>query len=211
LSNETPPRPKYFYFGFFLFGGFMQLESEKLVKITWRDIPNYEGYYQVSNYGDVRSLDRTVPQHNHNAHTKTLKGKIIKQHNCGTNHYLTVTISKDSVHKLFTVHSLVALAFIGEPPSGKEILHGVGGKLDNRLCNLSYGTRSENAFDRLRDGTQTNRPVMRSDGTEFSSIEEAARLTGVCRSTVSAACNNYVNPATGKRRLTAGGFKWKFI
>lgn len=175
----------------------------------WKDIEGYEEFYQVSNLGRVRSLDRVVDSGK--GGTKRLKGRIIKQHRCGTNRYLMVMLSKMAEHRNCTVHKLVASAFLGACPEGMEVLHGVGGRFDNRLCNLRYGTRSENQLDRLRDGTQSNKSIRRSDGVEFSSAFEAERVTGVKRSTISAVCNKYVNPNTGKRRLTAGGYSWEFI
>jgi hypothetical protein len=91
-----------------------------------------------------------------------------------------------------------------------EILHGPEGNEVNTPSNLRYGTRSENAFDMLRDGTHNNRPVRRSDGREFTSSSEAHRLTGVDAGSVRAVCSKYIWPR-GDRLLTAGGFSWKFI
>lgn len=174
----------------------------------WKDIPGYEGYYQVSDLGRVRSLDRIIKVTG--LGERLLKGRILKQHNHGTNKYLMVMLSKEAKHTNRTVHSLVASAFLGLCPGGYEVLHGRGGKLDNRLCNLKYGTRSENQFDRLRDGTQNNKPVRRGDGRVFSSAYEAGRETGVTPGSISAVCNKYVRP-NGKRRFTAGGYSWEFI
>jgi len=174
----------------------------------WKDVVGYEGAYQVSNLGRVRSLDRTVKVTN--LGERRLKGRILKQHNYGTNKYLMVVLSKEAKHTNRTVHSLVAASFLGPCPDGCEVLHGLGGKLDNRLRNLKYGTKSENQFDRLRDGTQNNKPVRRGDGKVFSSAYEAGRETGVVPSSISAVCNKYVRP-NGKRRLTAGGYYWEFI
>jgi hypothetical protein len=175
---------------------------------TWKDVAGYEGLYQVSNLGRVRSLDRVVPDSR--GWTRKIKGRILKTQNTGNNKYWMLILSKEGIHETFTVHKLVASAFLGPCPKGMEILHGVEGKEVNTPSNLRYGTRSENAFDRLRDGTQSNRPVRRSDGRDFTSPSEAHRLTGIQASSIRAVCSKYISP-NGKRRLTAGGFSWEFI
>ena len=174
----------------------------------WRDIAGYEKAYQVSNLGRVRSLDRVVP--NGRGSTMRMKGRVLKQTNCKAHPYQTVTLSVESKHKLGTVHKLVAMAFLGLPPSGHEVCHGPNGNLDNRLSNLSYGTKAQNQFDRYRDGTRGNKPVRRSDGQEYLSASIAARETGTCGSGISAVCAKYVCPK-GVRHLTAGGFFWEYI
>jgi hypothetical protein len=140
-----------------------------------------------------------------------MKGKVLKQTISGTSPYQAAMLCVESKHTLYTVHKLVATAFLGPLPSDKhEVCHGPNGKQDNRPANLSYGTRSQNQFDRYRDGTGGNKPVRRSDGKEYLSAAIASRETGICMSTISAVCNKYVRP-NGKRRSTAGGFSWEFI
>jgi len=174
----------------------------------WKDITGYEGLYQVSDLGRVRSLDRVVPDSR--GHTRKLKGRILKALLKVNPPYWRVILSKEDVHETFTVHKLVVNTFLGPCPKGMEILHGVEGKEVNTPSNLRYGTRSENTFDRLRDGTHNNRPVRRSDGREFTSSSEAHRLTGVSASSIWKVCSNYVRP-NGQHHLTAGGFSWEFI
>lgn len=120
---------------------------------TWRPIswaPNYE----VSDLGRVRSLDREVGViandseiKQRSAHTKRMKGKCLS---IAKGRYASVSV----MSKPCLVHRLVAEAFLGPCPEGHIVRHGPGGPLDNRLCNLSYGTSSDNnGADRLRDGT----------------------------------------------------------
>ena len=170
--------------------------------------------YQVSDLGRVRSLDRVVPDGR--GFTKRLKGRALIQTNAGTNRYLMVMLSKESKHKNCTVHTLVAKAFLGPCPVGMEVLHGDEGALDNHLSNLRWGTRSENQLQRAQDGTQTNRPVRREDGREFTSPLEAQRLTGVQASSIRAVCSKYLRPPrtdrpNSRRRFKAGGVSWEFI
>ena len=97
----------------------------------WKDIPNYEGCYQVSNLGRVKSLN----------YKRTCKEVILKtgQNSQG---YLRVVLRKDGNSITNKVHRLVMLAFIGE--SDLEVNHINGIKADNRLENLEYCSRSEN-------------------------------------------------------------------
>ena len=109
----------------------------------WRDIPGYEGIYQVSNLGNVRSLDRTLECKN--GRIIKLKGKLLKQGN--KNGYKFVNLRFG--HSV-SVHVLVAQAFIGNRPEGMDICHKNGNKADNRVSNLEYGTRSKNNLDGYR-------------------------------------------------------------
>jgi hypothetical protein len=176
---------------------------------NWRDIAGYEKAYQVSNLGRVRSLDRVVVGGSCGP-TKRLKGRVLKPYISGANPYQTVAMYAENKPKRCTVHRLVAAAFLGPCPSGHEVCHGPNGKQDNRLTNLSYGTRSQNQLDRYRDGTTRGRPVRRSDGKEYLSAPIASRETGVSGALIWRVCTGYVYP-NGRRCLTAGGFRWEFI
>ena len=110
----------------------------------WKDINEYEGYYQVSNHGRVRSLDREVPHAIYGS--QPIKGKEMKQ-NLRTDGYLCVHLRKNDVREVRTVHSLVAEHFIGERPLDYDVCHNDGNRTNNRAENLRYGTRSENIMD----------------------------------------------------------------
>ena len=113
----------------------------------WAAVPGYENFYEVSNFGDVRSLTRAVPYGRHKGMTYT--GRDIKQFISGK--YLSVKLAKAGVTKTTYVHELVLLAFEGLRPKmdGRcEIRHLDGDKLNNALSNLKYGTVKENAEDR---------------------------------------------------------------
>lgn len=165
----------------------------------WRDVVGYEGYYQVSNFGRVRSVDRVVP--GRWGPTK-LRGKINSQ-SVNSRGYFRVIVSKEGVGKDIYVHRLVAAAWIGPCPDGQQVRHGPNGRFDNSISNLCYGTPSEDGLDKRRDGTHTGRPVPRSDGTKFISMAVAAEETGCGVSGISAVCN-------GKGKA-AGGFGWEYI
>jgi hypothetical protein len=70
--------------------------------------------------------------------------------------YLGLLLSKNGVSTRRTVHSLVAEAFIGPRPEGMEVRHGSANRTDNRAENLCYGTRADNAADKLRDGSHVS-------------------------------------------------------
>lgn len=113
----------------------------------WTAIPGYDGFYEVSNYGNVRSLTRFVPYGRHKG--MTYIGRDIKLFISGK--YLSVKLSRAGVTKTTYVHELVLLAFEGERPNlgGRcEIRHLDGNCLNNALDNLKYGTVKENQADR---------------------------------------------------------------
>ena len=121
---------------------------------VWRDIPGYEGLYQVSDLGRVRSLDRISVSSNNRV--RELKGFVLKQTlNIHGRPY--VTLSKDGKPRKYTTHRLVMLSFIGLRPEGYQILHADGDCLNNKLSNLSYDTQSENMIDMYRYGGKNGR------------------------------------------------------
>ena len=109
----------------------------------WKDIPGYEGLYQVSNLGRVKSLDRVVP-HDRYGEFK-LKGRVLKP-SPTTNGYLKLDLCKYGTIKTTTVHKLVALTFLNHEPCGmKEVVdHIDNDKTNNRLDNLQLITSREN-------------------------------------------------------------------
>ena len=114
--------------------------------LLWASVPGYDGFYEVSNYGDIRSLTRCVPYGRHKG--MVYKGRDLTQFISGR--YLSVKLSKAGITKTRYVHELVMLAFEGVRPDLKsrcEIRHLDGKHLNNVLSNLKYGTAKENAAD----------------------------------------------------------------
>ena len=114
----------------------------------WRDIPGYEGKYQASNLGRVRSLDRRVGIC-HGA-TRLMRGRILKPAGSKRNPHLYVVLGHGAPGS--PVHQLVARTFLGPCPTGQEVRHLDGDPLNNRADNLAYGTRTENILDVYRVG-----------------------------------------------------------
>lgn len=171
---------------------------------AWRDIPGYEGYYQASTLGRIRSVDRVVAGL---CCSRITKGRILAQfrrfHGKSAIPYYYVDLCKQGTENDRAVHRLVALTWIGPVPLGCEVRHGPAGSLVNAVNNLCYGTRSDNEYDKKRDGTGGHRPVRRSDGIEFVGIREAARFSNCTGSRICAVCKG--------RMKTAGGYGWVYI
>lgn len=112
----------------------------------WRPIPGWEGVYEVSDQGHVRSLDRVLED------GKRLRGKVLKPAP-NTKGYLQVGLHGGEKCKCVSVHRLVLLAFVGEPEEGFQGCHYNGDQTDNRLENLRWDSVSGNNLDRVRHGT----------------------------------------------------------
>jgi hypothetical protein len=112
---------------------------------VWKDIPGYEGRYQASSHGNIRSLPRVEFRKDaYGGHANwSYKGRVIKQHP-GESGHLHVNLGARNTKK---AHRLVLEAFVGPCPVGFECLHIDGNPTNNRLDNLRWGTRLENRAD----------------------------------------------------------------
>lgn len=120
----------------------------------WLSVPRWEGLYEVSDLGRVRSLDRTVTMRSRwgGLCERPLRGRILKPalNTSGHVHVGLFDGARSEPNRL--IHDLVTEAFLGPRPPGTEVCHGPGGPADNRLVNLSYDTHLANCEDRTRDG-----------------------------------------------------------
>lgn len=110
----------------------------------WKDIVEYEGLYQISNFGIIKSLKRN-----------TTNGGILKLYK-HSNGYLGGVLFKNGIRKDFLVHRLVLETFIGSCPPGMESCHNNGLRDNNKLTNLRYDTRKNNCEDRRKHGNERN-------------------------------------------------------
>ena len=168
----------------------------------WKDVHEYNGLYQVSNYGRVRSL-------NYLGHGKT---QILK-HNIITKGYHQVKLSKNNVSKCFLVHRLVAELFVDNPnpDNFNQVNHKDEDKNNNSFSNLEwcdndynchYGTRSiRSQMNNTNNPLRSKAVLCIETGKVYPSINEVLRQTGI---------RNVGTVCLGKRK-TAGGFHWKFI
>lgn len=176
---------------------------------VWKKINGFRDYYEISNYGNIRSL--------HGLKVKLLHKTI------GTNgYYMTALMSINGKRKNCTIHRLVAKAFILNPNNKPQINHIDGNKLNNYYKNIEWCTQSENMQHAFKNGlwespkAMMGRPgilhpkskaVLQYDMNnvfikEYGSISEAFRNTGVDTSTICNVC-------MGKYKQ-AGGYIWKY-
>lgn len=116
----------------------------------WRNVNGYEGLYEVSNLGRVRSLDRIVFRKD--GRETTFYGKIMSSRSTTTSKYIYVDLCKDGIRKHYTVHSLVARAFIGDYKRPYEVNHIDGDITNNSVDNLEIVTHLENIQHSIRYG-----------------------------------------------------------
>ena len=157
---------------------------------VWKDIEGYEGYYQISNMGRVKSLERTVWNKGRGCYI-TVSEKIRKGRDNGYG-YLYVGLSKDGKVKQCRINRLVSQAFIPNPNNLPEVNHKDENPKNNRVENLewcdrsynvNYGTRNKKAAEK------TSKPVFSVDKDSglimwWASIHEAERCTGINRGNI---------------------------
>lgn len=160
------------------------------MKEIWKDIPNYEGKYQVSNLGRVRNIQK--------------ENYILKFSNDGKG-YQKVKLCNNGKCKSFRVHRLVAQVFIPNPNNLPEINHIDYNRLNNNINNLEWCDRKYNMNYSVKANRFHNKQViciMNDKKIIYNSIDEASKKTGIHRSNIGRCCN--------KKRKTAGGFIWMF-
>ena len=124
--------------------------KESPMKETWKDIIGYEGVYQVSNFGRVKSLDRDEYVSSF-SHGRIREGRVLTQIK-SRGGYMLVHLSKDGVAKTASVHRLVAKAFIPNPMKKTTVNHIDGNKANNISDNLEWATMSENISHAFKTG-----------------------------------------------------------
>ena len=171
----------------------------------WRDVVGYEGLYEVSNLGRVKSVARM--RSGKGGAPTPVPERIMKQSH-DHNGYLKVCLRNGSDKSNHSVHQLVARAFIQNPNGYTQINHIDENKENNNVENLewctkkynnSYGTRLER-FSKSR-----GKPVIGTNGDvtlRFDSAREAANALGINASSIAAVCKG--------RLKTTGGFKWQY-
>ena len=157
----------------------------------WRDIPGYEGKYQASSLGRIKSLRRMVRGRTRvgTPFLRSVPEHILKPGvYCRAGH-LSVVLGHGENGR--PVHQLVALTFLGACPKGMEVLHINGDPTDNRIENLRYGTRTQNILDVYRQGgvwrklSTTNVQYIRRMLDGGIRGRDIARAFGVSESTIS--------------------------
>lgn len=172
----------------------------QLIDEIWRDIKGFEGYYQISNIGNVKSLNRFITCMNNGTECKRfISEKILKQH-IDCDGYCRINLIKDGCEKGFGVHRLVAEAFILNPENKPTVNHIDGNKQNNHVDNLEWATYQEQNDHAVRIGlrsAETMRPAYEKSiaklkrsvicvetGEIFESQIEAERQLGLCSTAV---------------------------
>lgn len=184
----------------------------------WKPVIGYEGLYEVSNMGRIKSLERTI--WTGRGYYQTLPERIMKLRKSNRG-YLYVFLHKEGKIKYCTIHKLVAQAFCENPEGYNEVNHINENKEDNRADNLeycsraynnNYGTRNKRAAEKLRGKKQSEESIKKRSKPVFSidkesglimyweSITEAERCTGIANSGICACLK-------GKRK-SAGNHIW---
>ena len=153
----------------------------EIVGEQWRPVVGYEGLYEVSSYGNVRSIKRDI---------------ILKPRDNGV--YLRVNLYKNGKLKGCSVHRLVAEAFIPNPENLETVNHIDEDKTNNHVYNLEWMTRKENVRH-----SKCKKVLCIETGEVYDSMTEAVENTGIAQSSISTCCN-------GKLKH-AGGFHWCFV
>lgn len=188
--------------------------SERDVEI-WKDIAGYEGVYQVSNWGRIKSLERVV---NCKGGQKLNKERIRKD--CNAHGYRNIVLSKENITHCYLVHILVADAFVPNPDNLPEVNHLDCDKMNNYYRNLERCTKLANMQHASSNGLlgkswrgksygkhPTSRAIAQFDINDnlvrtWGSTSEAADVLKLNRTNIS-------KSLTGLQK-TSFGFKWKY-
>lgn len=160
----------------------------------WKPVLGYEGFYEASSLGRIRSVTRWV----HNR--KTPHKSRIRKFTVSKGRYYQVNLCRQSKHTCKPVHLLVASAFHGKCPKGLECRHLDGNSFNNKSSNLKWGTRKENLMDQVDHGTVPGAKLTKSRILYMRKIYKRrhatlglsglSRMYGVAASTISRVLNN---------------------
>jgi len=116
----------------------------------WKDVVGFEGIYQVSNFGRVKSVSKKLK--GKLSSVRTSKERILKQSILSNYNHLRVTLYDNYRVKGMLVHRLVLEAFVGKCPDGHEACHNDGNPLNNHINNLRWDTSKNNSYDTIKHG-----------------------------------------------------------
>lgn len=165
----------------------------------WMDIKGYEGRYQISNLGRVKSLpiDEKFCKRNEEV--------ILKPFVCGSGYY-EVILRQNGKRKPKLIHRLVAETFIPNPHGKKEVNHKDGNKYNNEMSNLEWVTSSENQLHSIKvlnNSLGKKREVVCVEtGEVFESLKKASEKYGLQLPLIWKCCNG--------KQVTTGGYHWEY-
>lgn len=176
----------------------------------WKDVPGYEGHYQVSNMGRIKSIERISIRNNGKSENAKyhLKERILNIQT-QTQGYSQIVLSKNGIRKTFRLHVLVAKLFVENPFKKTYVNHIDGNKKNNKASNLEWVTAKENIAHAYKTGLVNHykRKVLQLDENDnvlnkFNSLKEAAEYVGGFKCGICEACKG--------RRVRSYGYKWKY-
>ena len=162
------------------------------MKEVWRPIKGFDGVYEVSNLGNVHSVDRTerIKNKKYGYVYRRLNGKCIKPYPDGKGHYLLVCLSKEGIHYAKLVHRLVAEAFLDNPMQLPEVNHKDENKHNNAAENLewcdniynnNYGTKAGSTRGEKNPRSKFTEEMVRSFKAEYIPRDKEYGLTPLAR------------------------------
>lgn len=170
----------------------------------WKDIQGYEGLYQVSSLGRVRSMDRWR-RNGTNGYIQ--RGRILSQEvsKCG---YNMVKLSINGKARGLLVHRLVAIAFVPNPQNKEQVNHIDGCKQNNNVNNLEWATQSENIIHAHKEGLMSSNGIKRKvycfqTSKTYPSIMQASAELGIHASGIGRVCR-------GEQKQTKG-YTFKYL
>jgi hypothetical protein len=123
----------------------------------WKSIKGYEGYYEVSNLGNVKRLKTIIDApYMKDSGYRTIRTKILKLLNRSKKGYKVVALSAEGITKRYSIHRLVAIHFITNPNNYTDVMHLDNNPHNNSIDNLIWGTKSMNMKQAVKDNRWNN-------------------------------------------------------
>lgn len=178
-----------------------------MIEEFWKDVEGYESYYQISNLGRVKSLDRYIK--NRYGSERLCKGKILnsKINKWG---YREISLSKDNIQRTYRINRLVAKAFLDDYSEQLEVNHKDENKINDNYLNLemmtskencNYGSRNEKILEKKQKAI-----IQLSKDNEFikiwKSAKEIERQLHILHTSIANCCRGYSK--------TSGGYVWRY-
>lgn len=174
---------------------------------VWKKVPGYDGRYEASIFGMVRSINRTVYKGRKMVPTK-VRGQLLSPY-IGTDEYLRVDMYQNGIRRHERLHSIIAKTFIPNPENKETVNHIDENKYNNTVKNLEWMTNEENVnygtrIQRVKEkyGTQVIRISPANQVERFATLHEAEEKTGILRQSIAYAIRN-------KTKLK--GYEWEGI
>lgn len=182
-----------------------------MINEIWKPVKDFEGYYEISNFGRVKSLEKFNSIRGKDRTIGYMRKERILKHTIVSGGYLQVKLFKDTKYKNCHIHRLVAEAFIDNPLNKPFVNHLDCDRSNNYYKNLEWCTQKENInYAQKVNSTYNNRnkKVKQYDNKNnlinvYNSISEASRNTGITIASISYCAN--------KKRKTGGGYIWHFV